>query len=173
MAGPLSRSQLLRWNFKAGRRPSRPPWALDGDRFLEACEAGEAGESCDKCLGACPERILGKGPDGYPEISFARGGCTFCAECVIACPTGALSRRESETEDSRAPWAAVAEIANGCLSLAGVACRVCGEQCESEAITFRLAVGGVALTVVEPSLCTGCGACCAPCPVDAIRIRRD
>ena len=165
MAASVTRFEFLRGNLTEMRGPRRPPWALDGERFLEACEP------CDKCRRACPERILFEGRDGTPELTFQRTGCTFCAKCAEACPTGALVLRDSETGEPRAPWSQTADIANHCLSLVGTTCRICGERCERGAITFKLVVGGIALPVVETAMCTGCGDCHAPCPVDAIQLR--
>ena len=155
----LDRAQFLRGNFKGGRPAVRPPWALAEDDFLEACSR------CDVCVGACPEGIIQRGRGGYPEIAFARGACTFCEACASACAPGALVR-----DPSRAPWTLRAVISPACLSAAGITCRVCGEQCETSAIRFVLAVGGVARPTVDAAACTGCGACVAPCPVSAIEI---
>ena len=66
---------------------------------------------------------------------------------------------------------AIAAIDGSCFARRGIVCRVCEEQCDSRAIRIRLAVGGGAAPAVEPALCTGCGACVAPCPARAIAIR--
>jgi len=65
----------------------------------------------------------------------------------------------------------VAVIGDSCLALRGIVCRVCEEQCEARAIRIRLAVGGGASPTVAAALCTGCGACVAPCPAHAIAVR--
>ena len=163
MPEAVSRLALLRGKFRDDRPPQRPPWALPERIFLETCDAGGA------CVSACEEGILIKGENGHPVVSFARGECTFCEDCVKACPSGALSLSGADGE-RRAPWDITAEIANDCLSMNAVTCRVCGEQCEAAAISFKLAVGGIALPVVETSTCTGCGACVAPCPTKSITI---
>ncbi|MCC7015973.1 MAG: 4Fe-4S binding protein [Rhodospirillales bacterium] len=67
--------------------------------------------------------------------------------------------------------ALIAAIDDSCLALGGVVCRVCEEQCDARAVRVRLAVGGGSSPTVEPALCTGCGACVAPCPTRAIAIR--
>jgi ferredoxin-type protein NapF len=162
MTGTLSklgRAQFLRGKFKGGQPAARPPWALAEDAFLEMCSR------CDACVGACPEGIIQRGRGGYPEVSFAHGACTFCEACVAACAPGALVRGSTS-----APWTLRAVISSACLSAAGVTCRVCGEQCETSAIRFALAVGGVATPAVDATSCTGCGACVAPCPVAAIEV---
>lgn len=163
MTGTLSkldRAQFLRGKFKGGRPAVRPPWALAEDVFLETCSR------CDACLGACPEGIIRRGRGGYPEVSFTLGACTFCEACVAACVPGALAR-----EPANLPWTLRAVVSSACLSAAGITCRVCGEQCETSAIRFVLAVGGVATPMVDGASCTGCGACVAPCPVSAIEIQ--
>ena len=71
----------------------------------------------------------------------------------------------------RTPWSLKAVIADTCLSIAGITCRVCGEQCPEEAISFRTGLNGKATPIVDREGCTGCGACFGPCPVDAINMR--
>ena len=163
--GAISRTAFLRGNFKASNLPIRPPWALDEDAFRKACR-----QPCDRCRTACPEAILTEGADGYPQVSFFRGECTFCGDCAEACPTEALTQR-GEGGQKRPPWQILVAIDNSCLSLNGTTCRVCGDQCETHAITFRLATGGVALPVFDSGLCIGCGACVAPCPVKAVTVQ--
>lgn len=161
----VDRFQFLRGNFSGGNRIVRPPWAIPENIFSDACER------CEKCTQACPEQIIGRGSGGYPEVSFANGDCTFCEACVEACPTHALSLVEPlALETRRAPWRIHAEITDGCIARAGVECRVCGEYCEAGAIRFRLAVGGAATPEIDRDLCSGCGACVAPCPVDAVAV---
>ena len=62
----------------------------------------------------------------------------------------------------------IVSISDACLSAKGVVCRTCEEQCDPGAISFKLALGGVANAQVDATVCTGCGECIAPCPVDAI-----
>ena len=61
-------------------------------------------------------------------------------------------------------------ISDACLSAKGIVCRTCEEQCDPGAISFKLALGGVANAQVDATVCTGCGECIAPCPVDAINL---
>jgi ferredoxin-type protein NapF len=163
-AESIDRTQFLRGQFRAGRSAIRPPWHVAERQFVETCER------CDKCADACPENIIGKGGGGFPEVSFENGECTFCGDCVRACPSGALDQTALADPGEIAPWTIRARISESCISAKGVTCRVCGDFCEAGAIRFRLAVGGDAVPEIDTALCTGCGACVAPCPVNAVRI---
>ncbi len=152
----LSRSELFRGFLS--RQLIRPPWALPERDFETICT------SCGACPAACPENILISGRGGLPEVDFDNGECTFCAACVEVCEPGALARPEPETR----PWMHIVAIAEDCLSLRAITCRACAEMCEPGAISFRLGMNGRADPQLDAALCTGCGACHAPCPVDAI-----
>jgi ferredoxin-type protein NapF len=155
-------SLTTRRDFLRGRRtsvppPQRPPWALAEAAFAARCS------TCGDCLRACPTGILVAGEGAYPTVDFARGECTFCGECVTVCAAGALNR-----ETGQAAWSLQARIGEACLAQRGVECRICGEACGASAIRFRPRVGGVALPQFDETACTGCGACIAPCPSQAI-----
>lgn len=154
-----SRAQFLQGNFGAVRSVTRPPWALDEGRFIDACTR------CGDCVGACPEKIIQTGRGGFPIINFARGECTFCGDCAAKCKSGALGKNAQA-----APWSVRASIAPSCLALQQVVCRSCGEACPSGAIRFRISLGSVARPQVDAAACTGCGACHGPCPVGAVAI---
>ena len=118
---------------------------------------------------ACPRRILEKGRGGFPQVNFTRGECVFCSACVQACTAGAFAAPPLQTT-LRAPWSARAVIDAVCLAMRGVECRSCGDHCAAAAIRFRLVVSGSAMPELDASACTGCGACFAVCPVQAINI---
>lgn len=149
----------MRGDFKARHTPQRPPWALAEDAFVDTCSR------CGDCLPVCPTRIIVM-VRGYPEVDFKRGECTFCGACVSACKDAALLRGDKET----APWSIKARIAESCLPRRGVECRICGDHCPVAAIRFSPRLGGPPVAEVDAATCTGCGACVAPCPVNAISI---
>jgi ferredoxin-type protein NapF len=149
--------------FRGRPRPrpeNRPPWALDEARFVDVCTR------CNDCLKACPEQILVAGDGAYPSVDFRRGECTFCGECVTACLPHALLRQEATP-----PWPYKATVSTACLPHKGVECRVCGDFCDARAIRFTPRLGGNPLPEIDAEKCTGCGACVAPCPTQAIAIR--
>ena len=148
--------------FRGRPRPrveNRPPWALPEASFIDICTR------CNDCLSACPEAIIISGDGGFPTIDFKRGECTFCADCITACKPHALIR-----SDEQPAWSIKASIAPSCLPHKGVECRSCGDYCDSRAIRFNPRIGGSPLPVIDAERCTGCGACVAPCPVNAITI---
>ena len=153
------RRDFLRGRFSDGSGALRPPWSLAESDFLDACTR------CGDCVRACPTHILVAGDGGYPIVDFTRGECTFCGDCATRCASGALRRAEG-----KAPWSARAVISERCLARQKIECRVCGEQCAAGAIRFSPLIGGMAQPVLDQERCTGCGACLAPCPTQAIAI---
>ena len=99
---------------------------------------------------------------GLPRFEARAGECTFCGDCVAACGSGAFEPARDP------PWTLVAGVADTCLSAQGVVCASCREVCPASAI--RVPPGARGAATVDPETCTGCGACVAPCPVDAIAL---
>ena len=132
----------------------RPPGAQAGDTFYDLCT------KCDECIKDCPEAIIIRDADGLPEVNLNLGECTFCGICASVCEPGAILPADG--------WNWRAQPNSACLSLQGVTCRTCEDQCEQKAIRFRPQVGGRADITFDSDLCVGCGACAAACPVDAI-----
>ena len=66
--------------------------------------------------------------------------------------------------------ARVIEIGDACLTLHGIVCQSCADQCGAAAIRLRLRIGGPALPAVDLLSCTGCGECVARCPGQAITL---
>jgi len=150
------RRRFLQLRWRDAVTPIRPPWSVESDRFERLCTR------CDACVSACPSGILMRGSGGFPEVRFGGSECTFCARCVDACEPHALDRTVAPV------WQVEARIGSSCLAMNRVVCRTCGEQCESEAIRFRLAPGGIATPLLDTARCNGCGRCAATCPARAI-----
>ncbi len=144
---------------QAPARP-RPPWALAEAEFLHCCTR------CNACVAACPEHILAVGDGGFPEVDFRQRACTLCGQCASVCEPRALLR-----QPERPAWRWKPLISKDCLSHRQVECRVCGEACDESALRFPPRLGGVALPVLDPQRCTGCGACVAPCPTAAVSMQ--
>lgn len=159
----LSRRGFLRARLSV---PSvlRPPWALDEQRFANVCTR------CDDCLSACPTGIVVRGDGGYPTVDFSRGECTFCGACATRCRSGALRH---DVAGGQRPWSYRARIAETCFAQRNVVCRSCGDACGARVIRFRPRLGGAALPEIDANACSGCGACVAPCPAQAIAITHD
>ena len=149
--------------FRGRPRPkaeNRPPWALAEALFVDRCTR------CNDCLSACPEHILVASDGGFPTVDFKRGACTFCGDCAAACQPLALVRGAGIPA-----WRYKAVVGPTCLPNKGVECRVCGGFCDVRAIRFTPRLGSSPLPAIDEDLCTGCGACLAPCPTAAIHIR--
>lgn len=137
----------------------RPPWAVQGNAFAEKCTG------CAACVEACPENILKLDRRNKAQVDFSKGECTFCTDCVTSCKDGALVMTDIDR-----PWSLQVSIEETCLAMKGVECRICDDQCEPRAIRFRITPGGVSSPHLDQDVCTGCGACVAPCPLRAIQI---
>jgi ferredoxin-type protein NapF len=83
-----------------------------------------------------------------------------------ACSEPAFDRIAFDT--GATPWTLVAAIGEACLARKNVVCQSCGDACAVRAIRFRPEPGRVPMPRLDPSACTGCGACVSVCPADAI-----
>ncbi len=148
-----------RRSFFLGRRaapPIRPPWSTEA-AILSACT------SCGDCAASCPSGIIEMGAGNYPEIRLDKAECTFCGRCAESC-------RASVFDLARVPFQHTVAIDDRCLSKTGIECRSCQDACPEAAIRFRPRLGRPAEPILQADMCTGCGACLAPCPVGAIRV---
>lgn len=85
---------LLQHRFAPGAPRLRPPGALDEEAFLASCI------KCGQCVQVCPIQAirladLGDGiGNGVPWLDPRAQACDFscdATQCILACPTGALS----------------------------------------------------------------------------------
>ena len=155
---PATREGFSRRGFLTGRQapPFRPLPPGISMETLAACTG------CGDCVAACPQQIL-LVADGRVAVDFSLDECTFCDACAQACP-------EPVFADNRA-MQHVAAISDACLARRGVTCMSCRDACPENAIRFAPRTGGPFLPVLDAALCTGCGACIAPCPTTAIAAR--
>ncbi|AHD02441.1 ferredoxin-type protein NapF [Leisingera methylohalidivorans] len=133
----------------------RPPWT-DEERVQGDCT------SCNACGEACPEGIIEFDSRGRPRINFRGGECTFCAACAEACPESVFDLALP------IPWPVTVQITSNCLNADGIACQLCTDICDPCALRMDLSVRPVGAIQVDAGACTGCGACLAACPNNAI-----
>ncbi|MGI9273327.1 MAG: ferredoxin-type protein NapF [Endozoicomonas sp.] len=160
MGQPIDSSR--RFFFRSSKQqtlPARPPWSLSEETFIDRCER------CDLCINACQTGLLIKGSGGFPEADFTRAACSFCEACISACPKQLMKK------NGQKPWPLLPVIKSNCLAQNKIHCRTCAEMCDSDAISFRLALGNVAQPVIDHSACTVCAECVASCPVSAINMK--
>ncbi len=151
------RRAFLRGHFEESDF-QRPPGALELASFVETCTR------CGDCAANCPQAIITADNDGFPMVDLTARECTFCGACAEVCGVGAISQANH--------WDYRARVEDRCLSLQGVACRTCEDHCDENSIHFRLMTGGRSAPLIDLETCTGCGACIAPCPADAITVER-
>ena len=154
MAEGVSRRGFLTARPRPAFRPAPPGVTAAA---LAACTG------CGDCVTACPQQIL-LVAGGRVAIDFDRGECTFCSACAAACAEPVFA--------TPAVMAHRAVIGDSCLARRGTTCMSCRDACPEDAIRFVPRMGGPFLPDLSPAACTGCGACIAPCPADAIAMRQ-
>lgn len=156
-----ARRQFLRGRVRSAERAGplsvRLPWTISESHFLDQCSR------CGDCLPACTESLISMGDGGYPILDFNQGECTFCQDCVRAC-------KQPLFDLENPPWQNKASVQSHCLALQQVFCQNCKDACEARAIQFRYGLHGIPTPEIQAELCTGCGACIAPCPNDSMQI---
>ncbi|MCU4676702.1 ferredoxin-type protein NapF [Catenovulum sp. 2E275] len=135
----------------------RPPFSGDENTFLAKCT------QCNACVTACPTQVIELGADGYPQLNFQKSECDYCQVCVTQCQPQALSKNNPQQIQF------IPVINQTCLTEQDIYCRSCAENCEPMAIQFSYQNGAIAKPEINLDECTSCGACAAPCPVEAIQ----
>ncbi len=136
----------------------RPPYYLNEADFHKSCI------DCDdkKCATVCEEQIIIIQDDGTPKIDFAKGGCTYCDECAIACEKNVLKKENLQNIN-----ATFSIDLLKCLSWNQTMCFSCKDPCLDDAINFL----GMFRPEIDKNKCTGCGFCLNICPTDAISFK--
>lgn len=147
----ISRRHLLSGRALAPAFQPRPPGV--SAESLSACTG------CGLCVGACPEKILDIA-DKRVILLVQAGECSFCGDCATACPEPVFGAERVMQHR--------VEITPDCLAHAGITCMSCRDICPEAAISMQPRIGGPFLPVLNEALCSGCGACVAPCPGAAI-----
>lgn len=142
----------------ATNQPIRPPWAVSAEQFQRNCTR------CDACISVCPENMLIKGENGYPETDFDLGQCSFCQKCVTHCHHGALSLQNNH------PWDFQLSISACCLNLTGSNCLDCADQCHANAISIKPQASKQILANINLEACYSCAECTTDCPVGALKL---
>ncbi len=137
----------------------RPPYSGNEADFIAKCT------QCNACIDICPTKVIQIGNSGYPELNFQKAECEYCQKCVDVCQPSALSQLNPQTIQHQ-PL-----INSSCLTEQDIYCRSCAENCEPMAIQFTYKQSAIAKPKISLELCTSCGACAAPCPVDAIQFQ--
>ncbi len=125
LGGVVTGVSLLGWlpQLQAHQPRLRPPGAIDEKDFLAACI------KCGQCVQVCPVEaiILADAEDGFgigvPHIESRTQACDFSCDalqCILACPTGALSHLLNKPEQVEMGLARlVPERQDSCLARQG------------------------------------------------------
>lgn len=135
------------------------------ERFIRPPGSGETSDftrcqSCEaSCIGVCETAIIRMDEAHTPVLDFSQNGCTYCGECISACPNEVL------TPDGGAVRMHIAIDPLGCLAWNGTICSSCKDPCRENAIKFL----GLYRPEIDISRCTNCGFCIGVCPTDAVK----
>jgi ferredoxin-type protein NapF len=162
----LRGASLTRAGREAATRRQRPlgplpPWMHDLWQ-QDACRGCR-----QPCVLACEQDIIRIHPDGhalagFPWLDFAGGGCTFCGECIAACPL-------DHTRDATPIPGRVQLMQRRCLGWNDVICLSCKGACGARA----LELDRHRRVTVAVERCNGCGMCVSICPVGALVVEPD
>ena len=135
----------------------RPPYYEDETFFDKECI-----ECSGACMAFCQEKIIVIREDGTPELDFTKGGCTYCDECAIHCPSSVLS-----LEHKHKIRAKIEIDMLKCMSWNSTMCFSCKDPCLDYAIDFL----GMFRPTINQDSCTACGFCVGVCPSGAIVVK--
>ncbi len=133
----------------------RPPY-YNQEQDFELCLDCEY----KPCIVSCEENIIYL-KDHKPSLEFQSGGCTYCDDCAVACPSGVLDIKYKKYIKASFKIDTIK-----CMSWQGTMCFSCKDPCLDGAIVFD----GLFKPTINDSLCTSCGFCVKPCPTIAIEI---
>ncbi|MBV7314855.1 ferredoxin-type protein NapF [Shewanella sp. NIFS-20-20] len=136
----------------------RPPFSRQDVDFTDVCTR------CHLCVTACDTGIIKVADGGFVALDFSRAECSFCGQCQRVCQAPVFDKSQAQA------WSQIAVVAPACLTLAGVTCQTCRDHCDASAIKFSYRAQSTPTPEIVADLCTGCGACVAPCPSQAIQI---
>ena len=136
--------------------PIRPPGSGRESDF-SACVACDA-----PCVTKCGENIIFLDEGHTPVIDFSKGGCTYCGECITACPHAVLV--SGETPPNMDIKIEINPLK--CLAWNRTICSFCKDPCQDKAILFL----GLLRPEIEAEKCTQCGFCVGVCPTQAVEI---
>ena len=143
-------------------KPEILPWMFDRS-ILENCTG------CGDCVAACPENVIQINGNNRATVDFQKGECIFCSECADVCRENVFLSPEGRKETP--PWNAQIDIAKTCLAFDEIVCQACRDHCMEKVISFPPVMGATARPNLDLESCTGCGACVASCPTEAITIQ--
>ncbi|WP_245396181.1 hypothetical protein [Abyssogena phaseoliformis symbiont] len=103
---------------------------------------------------------------GTPFFTARKAACEMCEDipCVVACPTGALSKQLTNINDAQMGLAKIVDT-QGCIAYQGLRCEVCFNVCpaQGKAITIEMKHNecsgkhALFISMVHYDSCTGCG----------------
>ena len=138
-----------------------PPW-IAGLCSVDVCASCEG-----HCVAACEAGVVARHEEGHafegvPWLDFSAAACTWCGACAEACPIDGVVYRQG---DRPTLGRATLDI-DACFAWKSIVCVSCRFACSDAAIV----VDARNRPSIKADACTGCGACVAVCPQQAIAV---